>query len=1418
LKLARVVIVVALVGLFLGAAAQGWAAPVNAAPAKARGPSASQVLGEAKKSYAAHDYEGALKRLEQIKADDLGFFERIDYKSMVEKTRKAIPAKAADEKAFADGRQAFEAKNFALAIGKLSQAAASDYLETDKMSAAKGLLAWARDEKAKADNAAEAARLAQAGAEADKKARAEAEAKAAQLKAEQGTTAKAREVADKKAKAEAEAKAATAKALAEARKAYDARNFDEALKQLKSVKTDSLGFFEKAFTYDPLLSKAEKAVAAKAADEKTMADGKADLAAKRYPEAISKLAQAASSDYLAKDQADAAKTALAQAKGELRAAQELKLAQAGAEADKKAQAEAEAKAAQLKAEQGTTAKAREVADKKTKALAEARKAYDAKNFDEAVKQLKTINADSLGFFEKAFTYDRLLSKAEKAVAAKAADEKTMADGKADLAARKYPEAVSKLSQAASSDYLAKDQADAAKAGLAQAKDERAQAAKAAEAARLAQAKADAEKKAQAEAEARIAKAKAEQELAAKTAAKPAPVAVAVKSPPEKPVPAAPEPVAAAAPPALAPTTIEQQGKRASAEDEMAKGAEALAAHEYEKAKIHYRKALELWPESEKAQTGLGEALRLTGEREEPLNDILRDVRSMERGRTIAEVQDLVAQSERAMLKAERAEDYGDALRPLAQADRTIDVATVLLPEEQERLREDVYVLRKEVLSRKTTAEAVRERKAAQDAVTSETKRRTADKADRENKVRQLWQRATELRKSMQFSEAIQVLERLLTIDPNDERALRWREDLEYLDAQARQVGIRDGRKAGTVETLADTEEASIPVGEKLGGDIRYLRYPTPKDWEDLTKFRREFTKAVSAEPRAVSETRRRLGEVIDLDFEKTSLDNVLKYVSEVQRGLNIVIDPDITAAGVDLTTRVVDLKVKRVSIESVLGLILGADLGYKVEAGYLLITTKDKLQQNLPVVTYPVQDLVAQIPDFSDQAPRFEISTVLQAAASARGGGGAGLFGGGAAAPTEQPVGPPELIAIIQRTVSNQSDPAVAAWSDAGGAAAIEYMNGLLIITQTRRGHERVADLLEQLRRERAIMISVEARFCQVSDQFLQDITLDVDVTFLNNKQFALTDIPMYPPGSQQIISQPVLLPSGTPALGPPVWVQPAVGIPGGWYVGQTIYADQAFGVPRASQPIVISNTSSVGGGTRTLLPLAGSAFSSFGMNEGGLAFSGVFLDDLQVGFLLRAIQADVRSTVLQAPRITLYNGQRSYISVSTVVTYIADAEPVVAEAAVGWDLQISAIPIGVTLDVKATVSADRRYVQMDLRPQSAALDTSINPTGFQTYAISAAVPMGTASFTIELPRVMVQDFKTTVSVPDGGTLLLGGTRRFTEADVETGVPILSKIPILKRLFNNRASLRNANNLLLLIKPKVIIQAEEEHRLGYDNF
>jgi general secretion pathway protein D len=70
----------------------------------------------------------------------------------------------------------------------------------------------------------------------------------------------------------------------------------------------------------------------------------------------------------------------------------------------------------------------------------------------------------------------------------------------------------------------------------------------------------------------------------------------------------------------------------------------------------------------------------------------------------------------------------------------------------------------------------------------------------------------------------------------------------------------------------------------------------------------------------------------------------------------------------------------------------------------------------------------------------------------------------------------------------------------------------------------------------------------------------------------------------------------------------------------------------------------------------------------------------------------------------------------------------------------------------------------------------------------------------------------TTVAVPDGGTVLMGGLKRLSEGRNEYGPPVLSKIPYLNRLFRNTAYGRSAESLLIMVTPRIIIQAEEEER------
>jgi Flp pilus assembly secretin CpaC/tetratricopeptide (TPR) repeat protein len=1103
----------------------------------------------------------------------------------------------------------------------------------------------------------------------------------------------------------------------------------------------------------------------------------------------------------------------------------------------------------------------------TQMVDKAKTLYAAHNFEAALKQLQQVKRDDLGFFEKS-GYDSLVSKTEKAIKGQADDTKALAEGKDALGKEKYATAIDKLSQASKSDYLGSEQTSQAAGLLVQAKDKQKAATVKAEGL-MVQAKADlkagkiadaqkgvdqikamdvnlgsffdphpvadleskvaAAKAAAAKAPPVVAKATQVAEKPAPVVAKVTPVAEKVTAAPvEKSVPvtrpiSAP-PVEAAktgATVANAQLSLMQQAKRAEAEDEIKLGAQALAKFEAEQARVHYQKALQLWPDSERAKKGLEDAQRLLGDSEPPLIEEVNLRDRIERQHVMAEVRELLAESSRETQKVDeggRAADYKKALDPLVQADRVVDLAKVLTVEEQERLREDILHQRNEIKNRQKVAEAKQEAEALTETNRIETQRRALDAKERADKKRQLWSQASELRKSAQFYAAIRVLDRIIAEDPNDERAIRWREDLLFFAQQNRQVGVREDREYEAIQALVDVEKAAILPGEEVMGDEMYIRYPPAKEWKELTELRRELAKLSRPEPKAVTDTRKRLQEEIDIDFERTSLDNVLKYINDIKKDINIVISPDVATDGIDLSTRLIDLKVRHVSIEQVFGLILGEDIGYTVQPNFILITTRKRIERSLPLSTYPILDLIAPVQDYV--APTFGMGggtlggipgagTGIGGVGGVGGGttggltgifgggaGGAGAGGGAGAAPTPEQAYT-QLIAIIKQHVNPASDPGVAEWSDSGGPATINFYAGSLLISQTPRGHQRVTELLEQLRRERAIMVSVEARFLTVSDQFLNEISLDVDVSFFNRSESPL--VSGFGNGTT----------SGL-AGGPPMGVtNGATTIPYPTLPGTYV-------APQIQQPIVINQTHSNGEGISQLLPLADTLFSSFtNANTGGMVVSGVFLDDIQVGFLLRAIQGDVRTQTLTAPRITMYNGQRTFITTGTVISYISGATPVVGEAAVGFTPTIGAIPIGMTLDVRATVSADRRYVQMDLTPTF----TDTNVANWRAVPVTAAAPGGgLASTIIDLPVVNETTFSTTVSVPDGGTLLMAGSKKFSESEAETGVPFFSKIPILKRLFDDRGTIRTNSNMLILVRPKIIIQTEYEHKMGYDDF
>ena len=109
----------------------------------------------------------------------------------------------------------------------------------------------------------------------------------------------------------------------------------------------------------------------------------------------------------------------------------------------------------------------------------------------------------------------------------------------------------------------------------------------------------------------------------------------------------------------------------------------------------------------------------------------------------------------------------------------------------------------------------------------------------------------------------------------------------------------------------------------------------------------------------------------------------------------------------------------------------------------------------------------------------------------------------------------------------------------------------------------------------------------------------------------------------------------------------------------------------------------------------------------------------------------------------------------------------------------------------------------------SGTSSTSSTTTNNSTSTTSAAV----GNITIQQPVFETVQVLTTVSVPDGGTVLLGGVKRLREGRTMSGVPILNQIPYISRLFKNTGIGRETESLMLMVTPRIIIQEEEEELL-----
>lgn len=706
-----------------------------------------------------------------------------------------------------------------------------------------------------------------------------------------------------------------------------------------------------------------------------------------------------------------------------------------------------------------------------------------------------------------------------------------------------------------------------------------------------------------------------------------------------------------------------------------------------------------------------------------------------------------------------------------------------------------------------------------DAVRLEMATEQARESSIDEEVSALVNTFNQLIKDRRFQEAEVIAKQVQELKPGDPIAVSMFQTSRMGTRLLMDQEVREAKELAFLDTLIDVDRSMIAIDPNLP-----MTLPDAQDWEALSRRRlRPMADGDSRLSAAEQIIQQKLGTEVSVQYENRALSDVLNELSTVT-GVPMVIDERaLSAIRVTAETPVTLQLPNSIKLKSALNLMLNKmELTYVIENDVLSITSMDAKRSKVYPKTYRVTDLVTPIPNFTSgyedglagalraayqmSNPQADVQVVPVSmtdlgtgfakgntpasmnpnvlgqyhSMGAQGGfglnnppmsGGAG--GGGSFADFQS------LIDLIQTTVVPDT------WEALGGPSTMApYPQNLsLVISTTSDVHDQITDLLESLRRLQNLQITIEVRFITLADSFAEQIGVDFQASFDDN----VSGLPSDDEG-------------------------PSVAI--GW--------NGVDGLPTADLDIRLDN------GSFGLAPPFGS---------GGLGTPSTIgfaiLSDIEAFFFLQAAQSDNRSNVMQAPKVTLFDGQFATISDQTQRPFVISITPVVGDFAVAQQPVIVVLNEGTQLNVQGIVSDDKRFVRLTLVPffsQIGAVDTFtyegrrstrtssrdeedtngdgvVNEDDAVDENNTQDIVEGT---TVQLPTFAFTSVSTTVSVPDGGTILLGGIKRQAEGRVERGIPVLSKIPYVSRLFRNVSAGRDSSSLMLMVTPRIIIQEEEE--------
>lgn len=526
--------------------------------------------------------------------------------------------------------------------------------------------------------------------------------------------------------------------------------------------------------------------------------------------------------------------------------------------------------------------------------------------------------------------------------------------------------------------------------------------------------------------------------------------------------------------------------------------------------------------------------------------------------------------------------------------------------------------------------------------------------------------------------------------------------------------------------------------------------PPDKDrWAEITALRGggKSLGLAAVEPENEALRDRLLSTQIDVDYKDMTLEQVANNIF-FTTDIPVSVDPEVKQ-DLDNAAVYVNLSgLRDLPVHSLLNILVeqtGEGLAWTIRNGRVYITKTEKAAERPVPRVHDIQDLTFPITDFKGVNIR-EIPLPGEAGDDQE----TTVFA--SELDKVKLIEPDEVVNLVRENIARES------WdSGQGYSIALADSQNLLVI-HTPEVQKQVADFLDDLRSYSTSMVTLEARFYALTDAFIEEIGTDLrglGPAGNSGDEFQLTEIGL----------------ENTEGLD---------------------NSGDGTGPPAAGFLFQDTNTS-YGMATEHFF---GNPLGKLLSTVGGGAFQFAILNNAQVNLVMHAIEKSQNAFEISSPVVSVYNTQRAYVTVVNQVSFVQGYDVDVANAAFIADPNIGVVQEGIVLDVRPTISFDRKYVTLDVQTTVANLTRPMR-------TITTNLGGNSTEVTFQLPQLDVQDAQTTVVVPDGGSVMLGGFKHVLYRNRTAEAPWLADIPVLGFFFREKGLADEMTDLMIMMKATV---------------